>query len=61
MTVSSRIPVWSLQAWRQLGAGDEEILRNFPTLQPADLVNAWRYVERHSAEIEREILANEAA
>ena len=57
----SRIPVWSLQAWLQLGAGDEEILRNFPTLQRADLVNAWRYVERHPAEIEREILANEAA
>ena len=46
---------------RKIGAGDEEILRNFPTLQPADLVNAWRYVERHPAEIDREILANEAA
>lgn len=55
----TRIPVWSLEAWRRLGAGDEEILRNFPTLGSEDLVNAWHYVERHRAEIEREMRENE--
>lgn len=57
----SRIPVWSLESWRRLGADDGEILRNHPSLQPSDLVNAWRYVERHKAEVEREIEENNAA
>ena len=57
----TRIPVWSLESWRRLGAGDEEILRNYPSLQPSDLVNAWHYVARHSQEIDREIRENEAA
>ena len=56
----TRIPVWSLESWRRLGAGDGEILRNYPTLQASDLLNAWRYVERHSQEIDREIEENEA-
>jgi uncharacterized protein (DUF433 family) len=56
----TRIPVWSLESWRRLGAEDEEILRNYPTLQASDLLNAWRYVERHRQEIEREIEENEA-
>ena len=55
----TRIPVWSLESWRRLGAGDEEILRNHPSLKPSDLVNAWRYVERHLHEIDREIEENE--
>ena len=56
----TRIPVWSLESWRRLGAGDAEILRNFPTLQPSDLLNAWQYVARHVGEIDREIQENEA-
>jgi uncharacterized protein (DUF433 family) len=56
---STRIPVWSLESWRRLGAADEEILRNYPSLKPSDLVNAWRYVERHLHEIDREIEENE--
>lgn len=57
----TRVPVWSLESWRRLGADDAEILRNYPSLQPSDLVNAWRYVARHSHEISREIQENEAA
>jgi len=57
----TRIPVWSLESWRRLGAGDAEILRNHPSLQASDLLNAWRYVERHRQEIEREIQENDAA
>ncbi len=57
----TRIPVWSLESWRRLGASDEEILRNHPSLQASDLVNAWQYVARHPREIDREIQENEAA
>ena len=57
----SRIPVWSLESWRRLGADDAEILRNFPTLQVADLLNAWHYVDRHRQEIDREIRENDTA
>lgn len=57
----TRIPVWSLETWRRLGSSDEEILRNYPTLQATDLLNAWQYVVRHSQEIEREISENAAA
>lgn len=56
----TRIPVWSLESWRRLGAGDEEILRNHPTLTASDLVNAWQYVARHPQEIDREIEDNAA-
>ena len=54
----TRIPVWSLESWRRLGSDDAEILRNFPTLQASDLVNARRYVARHPQEIDREISEN---
>ena len=55
----TRIPVWSLESWRRLGADDAEILHNYPSLQSSDLVNAWHYVARHSQEIDREIRENE--
>jgi uncharacterized protein (DUF433 family) len=56
----TRITVWSLESWRRLGAPDEEILRNYPTLQASDLLNAWQYVDRHRQEIDREIQENHA-
>ena len=34
--------------------------RKYRTLQPSDLLNALRYVERHTQEIDREIQENEA-
>ena len=57
----TRIPVWSLESWRRLGADDLEILRNFPTLKAPDLLNAWSYVARHPHEIDREISENASA
>ena len=57
----TRVPVWSLESWRRLGAGDGEILRNYPTLQASDLLNAWRYAARHPQEIEQEINENAEA
>jgi uncharacterized protein (DUF433 family) len=56
----TRIPVWSLESWRRLGASDDEILRNHPSLQASDLLNAWQYVTRHALEIDREISENNA-
>jgi len=56
----TRVPVWTLESWRRLGAGDEEILRNYPTLQASDLLNAWQYVARHPQEIDQEISENTA-
>lgn len=59
--VRTRIPVWVLEQARRLGAGDAEILRAFPTLRADDLANAWTFVRLHRAEIDRQIVENEAA
>ncbi|NIR49037.1 DUF433 domain-containing protein [candidate division KSB1 bacterium] len=59
--VRTRIPVWLLEQARKLGATDAELLRSYPTLRAADLVNAWAYVRAHGDEIEQQILENEKA
>jgi uncharacterized protein (DUF433 family) len=59
--VRTRIPVWVLEQARRLGASDAELLRAYPTLRAADLVNAWTYVRSHHEEIERQIKENEEA
>jgi uncharacterized protein (DUF433 family)/predicted nuclease of predicted toxin-antitoxin system len=58
---NTRIPVWSLVRYRQLGASDADLLQWYPTLTPEDLSHAWSYYEEHREEIETEIEANEAA
>ena len=55
----TRIPVWSLESWKRLGASDDEILRNYPSLQASDLLNAWQKVTRRRGEMDREIAENE--
>lgn len=59
--VRTRIPVWVLQQMRNLKMSEAEILNNYPTLRAEDLVSAWRYVDTHFAEIEKEIRASEQA
>jgi uncharacterized protein (DUF433 family) len=59
--VRTRIPIWVLVQCRQLGLGDAEILRCYPTLRAEDLVNAWSYARQHQAEIDRQIQDNETA
>ncbi len=59
--VRARIPVWTLEGYRRLGWSDERILRNYPTLYPSDLLNAWAYMSDHSQEIETALLNNETA
>ena len=57
----TRIPVWTLEQARRLGTSEADLLRDFPTLRAADLVNAWSYVAAHRGEIEQQIRANEEA
>lgn len=59
--VRTRIPVWTLEQARKLGASDAEILGYYPTLLPEDLAHAWAYVRAHRDEIERQIRENEEA
>ncbi len=59
--VRTRIPVWSLEQARRLGASDAELLKSYPTLRAEDLVHAWAYVRSHRLEIEQQIEENEAA
>jgi uncharacterized protein (DUF433 family) len=53
---NTRIPVWTLVAFRKQGADDEELLRNYPTLTPSDLSAAWAYYEQHREEGDRATL-----
>jgi uncharacterized protein (DUF433 family) len=57
--VRTRIPVWVLEQARRLGTSEAELLRAYPTLRAADLVNAWSYVRTHRDEIDRQIIDNE--
>ena len=57
----TRIPVWTLEQYRRLGAGEADLLAAYPSLRAEDLVNAWAYIRSHQNEIERQISENEAA
>ncbi|MBD2195915.1 MULTISPECIES: DUF433 domain-containing protein [Calothrix] len=48
----TRIAVWTLVSFRQQGASDEELLRNYPTLTIEDLAAAWSYYKEHPQEID---------
>ncbi|RUT06449.1 hypothetical protein DSM106972_027060 [Dulcicalothrix desertica PCC 7102] len=52
---NTRIPVWTLVAYRKLGAPDEELLANYPGLTAADLKAAWDYYEQNREHIDQEI------
>lgn len=53
------IPVWVLEQGRRLGSSEADLLEAYPTLQAADLENAWNYVAIHRDEIEQQIRENE--
>jgi uncharacterized protein (DUF433 family) len=59
--IRTRIPVWMLEQARRLGTSEAELLRAYPTLRAADLVNAWSYVRNHREEIEQQIRDNDEA
>ncbi|GAA6618977.1 DUF433 domain-containing protein [Scytonema sp. NUACC26] len=52
---NTRIPVWTLVAFRQQGADDEELLRNYPALNTDDLTAAWIYYEQHREQLDRAV------
>lgn len=54
----TRIPVWTLEGFRQQGLKEAQLLFDFPSLRAIDLVDAWNYVAANKEEIENEILRN---
>jgi uncharacterized protein (DUF433 family) len=50
---NTRIPVWTLVAFRQEGMTEEELLYNYPSLTPKDLEATWVYYQAHQAEIDQ--------
>ena len=56
---NSRIPVWTLVAYRNLGRRDDDLLRDFPSLTFADVQAAWSYAAQHPEEIQAAIEAQE--
>ena len=59
--VRTRIPVWTLERYRQLGWSEAQLLGSFPALRAVDLVGAWAYVEAHRNDVEQDIHSNETA
>lgn len=57
----TRIPIWSLVQYRNIGASEIDILRAFPALRAEDLANAWDFYRNHKREIDEQIRVNEAA
>lgn len=59
--VGTRIPVWVLVDARRIGYSETDLLESYPTLNAADLANAWAYASLFPDEIELAIQQNEEA
>ena len=57
--IGTRIPVWALVGYKQLGASDAVLLQAYPTLDAEQLAQAWAYYRFHQDEIDRQIAENE--
>ncbi len=55
----TRIPVWALVGYRQLGASDAKLLEMYPTISAEDLAHAWTYYQFHEDDIDQQIADNE--
>jgi len=55
----TRIPVWTLVAYRNQGANDSELLENYLGLTFKDLQSAWGYYNNNQEEIDRLISEDE--
>lgn len=55
----TRIPVWTLARFRQLGASEEDLIAFYPVLTRDKLARVWEYASKHPDEIAGEILQNE--
>lgn len=58
---NTRITVWGLVAYRNLGLSDTRLLEIIVSLTSADLKAAWDYYEHNGREIDEEIRLNEDA
>jgi uncharacterized protein (DUF433 family) len=58
---NTRVPVWVLEQARRLGATEDQLLADYPSLTVADLAAAWVYVRVNRLEIESAIRDNEEA
>ena len=58
---NTRIPVWVLVDARRIGYSETDLLESYPTLNAADLANAWAYASLFPDEIELAIQENEEA
>jgi uncharacterized protein (DUF433 family) len=52
---NTRIPVWLLEGYRQLGVAEAGLLDAYPSLTSEDLRIAWAYVAAYRDEIEETI------
>jgi uncharacterized protein (DUF433 family) len=55
----TRITVWGLVAYRNLGLDDGAILARVPSLTPEQLAAAFDYAQQNAEEIARDIAENE--
>src|SRR2546423_148940 len=56
----SRITVWGIWRYRELGWSDRKILENYPSLGAEDIANAYAYARSHMDEIQKAIAENES-
>ena len=57
----TRIPVWTLIRYKELGADVDQLLSMYPTIDPSDLIHAFYYYAENRCEIDRQIYENEIA
>jgi uncharacterized protein (DUF433 family) len=57
--IRTRIPVWTLVAFKKLGVADVGLLTAYPSLRQQDLNNAWAYYAANKQEIDFDIKEND--
>jgi len=55
----TRIPVWTIISFRQQGADNAELLRNYPSLTPEDIIAAQTYYGLNVQEIDHVIASHQ--
>jgi uncharacterized protein (DUF433 family) len=56
---NTRVAVWTLVELRRQGRSDAQLLSDFPSLEPDDLIAAWDYYAEKRDEIDQDIVAQE--
>jgi type III restriction enzyme len=58
---NTRLAVWLLINWIQMGWTDEDLLEGYPSLTPESIAAVKAYYAANQKEIDREIAENDAA